>query len=77
MSLEFSKPRTGYWKNFLLVFKTESLNQALHKKDETVRERALRLHKAAVEDTNRQITMMMALIKSTETNLLTSTSLLK
>ena len=66
MSVMFSKPLTGYWENFLLIYRTEELSRAvLDATSPTVEERARRYHKATVEDANRQISILMALVQTT------------
>jgi len=67
MSVMFSKPLTGYWKNFLLIYRTEELSLAIHQGGEpTAEERARRYHESALSDANRQISILMALVETNE-----------
>ena len=68
MSVMFSKPLNGYWSNFLLVYRIESLDLALlpQGKDMSETERARHYNEKAIKDTNRQITIMMAFIKTSD-----------
>ena len=68
MSVMFSKPLNGYWANFLLVYRIESLDLALlpQGKDMSETERARRYNEKAVKDANRQITIMMAFVKTSD-----------
>ena len=69
MSAAFSRPLNGYWKEFLLSYRNQTLDQAISARiPPTEQERARRYHEAAVRDANRQILIMQALLETNEEN---------
>jgi magnesium-transporting ATPase (P-type) len=51
MSVDFSRPLNGYWKEFLLSYRKQSLGEAIQARAGlTVEEKAKRLHEATVRD---------------------------
>ena len=69
MSVAFSRPLNGYWREFLLSYREQSLNQAISARmPPSEQERARRYHEAAVRDSNRQILIMQALLDTTQEN---------
>ena len=75
MSVIFSRPLTGYWKEFLLSYRNQSLSQAIKAKlVPTEEEKARRYHQAAVRDANRHISIMIALVDTSEDSFTTTTT---
>jgi len=66
MSVKFSKPLTGYWEKFLHIYRNEELSRAVLPRGNELSspERARRYHEWVVEDANRQISVMMALVQT-------------
>lgn len=68
MSVVFSRPLDGYWKEFLLSYRNQTLHKAIEARlPPTEQERARSYHETAVRDANRQILIIIqALLYTTE-----------
>ena len=64
MSVQFCKPIDGQWQQFLLGYREKSLNTYLREQSvmDTDQEKARRFHEAAIEDANRQISIISAFL---------------
>ena len=72
MSVQFSKPLNGQWQHFLLGYREKSLEAHLREQytTSTDQEKAKRFHDAAVEDANRQIIIISALLNHAQSTII-------